>query len=115
VPGPRRLALRPLGRQGRPSPDEYTNQDAEASRAFARLVALVERQPDDFHLVWDWTPLREHLARSDAPPIPARREVLGKLLDAANRENKSAILAGLKEVQNEFTVRAGEPEGTSRE
>ena len=92
-----------------------TNQDAEASRAFARLVALVERQPDDFHLVWDWTPLREHLAQLDALPIPARREVLGKLLDAVGRENKTAILAGLKEVQKEFTVRAGEPKATSRE
>ncbi|MBV8555058.1 MAG: hypothetical protein JO116_05810, partial [Planctomycetaceae bacterium] len=79
------------------------------------LVALVERQPDDFHLVWDWTPLRDHLAQSNAPPIPARREVLRKLLDAVGRENKTAILAGIKEVQNEFTIRAGEPKGTSRE
>ena len=87
-----------------------THQDAEASRAFARLVALVERQPADFHLVWDWTDLRDHLANSKAPPIPARREPLRKLLDAVSRDhNKAAILAGLKEVQAAFPARAEEP------
>ena len=65
-----------------------THQDAEASRAFASLVALVERQPADFHLVWDWTPLRDHLANSKAPPIPARREPLRKLLDAVSRDKQ---------------------------
>ena len=87
-----------------------THQDAEASRAFASLVALVERQPADFHLVWDWTVLRDHLAKSEAPPIPARRELLRKLLDAVSRDNKAAILAGLKEVQEAFPARAEEPE-----
>ena len=47
-----------------------THQDAEAGRTFASLVALVERQPADFHLVWDWTPLRDHLANAKAPPLP---------------------------------------------
>ena len=31
-----------------------TNQATEACLAFASLVALVERQPDDFHLVCNW-------------------------------------------------------------
>ena len=84
-----------------------THQDAEAGRAFASLVALVERQPADFHLVWDWTDLRDHLANSKAPPIPDRREPLRKLLDAVSRDNnKAAILAGLKEVQAAFPARA---------
>ena len=88
-----------------------THQDAEAGRAFASLVALVERQPADFHLVWDWTDLRDHLANSKAPPLPARREPLRKLLDAVSRDNnKAAILAGLKEVQAAFPARAQEPE-----
>ena len=88
-----------------------THQDAEASRAFASLVALVERQPADFHLVWDWTDLRDHLANAKAPPLPNRREPLRKLLDAVSRDhNKAAILAGLKEVQEAFPARAEEPE-----
>ncbi len=88
-----------------------THQDAEASRTFASLVALVERQPADFHLVWDWTDLRDHLANPKAPPIPDRREPLRKLLDAVSRDNnKAAILAGLKEVQAAFPGRAEEPE-----
>src|SRR5271157_1368323 len=87
-----------------------TRQDTEAGRAFASLVALVERQPADFHLVWDWTDLRDHLSNSKAPPIPARREPLLKLLDAVSRDNnKAAILAGLKEVQATFPARAEEP------
>ena len=92
-----------------------THQDAEASRAFASLVALVERQPADFHLVWDWTDLRDHLANSKAPPIPDRREPLRKLLDAVSRDNKAAILAGLKEVQAAFPARAEEPALPSRQ
>ena len=93
-----------------------THQDAEASRTFASLVALVERQPADFHLVWDWTDLRDHLANSKAPPIPDRREPLRKLLDAVSRDNnKAAILAGLKEVQAAFPARAEEPALPSRQ
>jgi len=92
-----------------------THQDAEAGRTFARLVALVERQPANFHLVWDWTDLRDHLANSKAPPLPARRELLRKLLDAVGRDNKAAILAGLKEVQAAFPARAEEPEIPSRQ
>ena len=87
-----------------------THQDAEAGHTFASLVALVERQPADFHLIWDWTDLRDHLANSNAPPIPDRREPLRKLLDAVSRDhNKVAILAGLKEVQAAFPARAEEP------
>ena len=82
-----------------------TDQNAEASRAFASLVALIERQPDDFHLVWDWTPLRKLLAESKVPTLPARRESLKKLIDAVNRDNKAAILAGLEEAQGAFTGR----------
>ena len=93
-----------------------THQDAEASRAFASLVTLVERQPADFHLVWDWTDLRDHLANPKAPPIPDRREPLRKLLDAVRRDNnKAAILAGLKEVQAAFPARAEEPALPSRQ
>jgi hypothetical protein len=82
-----------------------TDQNAEASRSFASLVALIERQPDDFHLVWDWTSLRKLLAESKVPTLPARRESLNKLIDAVNRDNKAAILAGLEEAQGAFTGR----------
>ena len=93
-----------------------THQDVEAGRTFASLVALVERQPADFHLVWDWTDLRDHLANPKAPPIPDRREPLRKLLDAVSRDhNKAAILAGLKEVQAAFPARAEEPALPSRQ
>ena len=37
------------------------NQHAEASRSFEGLVALVERQPEDFHFPWDWDRLRNYL------------------------------------------------------
>ena len=68
-----------------------THQDAEAGRTFASLVALVERQPADFHLVWDWTDLRDHLANSKAPPLPARREPLrsSSTLSAATTRPRS--------------------------
>jgi tetratricopeptide (TPR) repeat protein len=82
---------------------------AEASRTFTNLVALVERQPDDFHLVWDWTPLRELLAESKVPALATRRASLQKLIDAVARENKAAILAGLKELQAAFRARAEGP------
>ena len=74
-----------------------TDEYVEASRAFASLVALIERQPDDFHLVWDWTPLRKLLAESKVPTLPARHESLKTQIDAVNRDNKAAILAGLEE------------------
>ena len=93
-----------------------TNENAEASRTLASLVTLIERQPADFHLVWDWTDLRDHLAHTKAPPLPARREPLRKLLDAVSRDNnKAAILAGLKEVQAAFPARAEEPALPSRQ
>ena len=82
-----------------------TDEDAEAGRAFASLVALIERQPDDFHLVWDWTPLRKLLTESKVTTLPARRERLKTLIDAVNRDNKAAILAGLEEAQGAFTGR----------
>jgi hypothetical protein len=82
------------------------NQDVEASRAFADLVALVERQPEDFRLVWDWKPLRELVAESKVPALSARRESLMKLIDAVDRDDRAAILAGLEEVRGAFTPRA---------
>jgi tetratricopeptide (TPR) repeat protein len=82
------------------------DRDTEASRAFTSLVALVERQPDDFYLVWDWATLRKLIAESKVPSIAARRGSLHKLIDAVDRDNKAAILAGLKEVQDAFTARA---------
>jgi tetratricopeptide (TPR) repeat protein len=88
------------------------DQNAEARRAFASLVALVERQPDDFHLVWDWAPLRKLIAESKVPALAARRgslQNLQKLIDAVDRANKAAILAGLKEIQDAFTARAEVP------
>ena len=81
-------------------------RDAEASRAFASLVALVARQPDDFYLIWDWAPLRKLIAESKLPTLSARRGSLQKLIDTVDRENKAAILAGFKEVQDAFTARA---------
>ena len=86
-----------------------TDQDAEARRTFASLVALIERQPDDFRLVWDWAPLRKLLAESKAPALSARRGSLQKLIDAVDRDHKAAMLAGLKEVQDAFAARAEVP------
>jgi hypothetical protein len=84
-------------------------QYAEASRDLASLVDLIESLPADFHLVWDWAPLRHHLEETNAVAVRARRESLLKLLSSVSRENKSAILAGLKEVQGEFTTLSKDP------
>ena len=87
-----------------------THQDAEARRAFASLVALVERQPADFHLVWDWTEISAITSRTRKHhPSRTVAQSLRKLLDAVSRDNKAAILAGLKEVQAAFPARAEEP------
>jgi hypothetical protein len=83
-----------------------TDQNTEASRAFASLVALVQRQPDDFRLVWDWAPLRNLIGESKVPSLVVRRENFQKLIDAVDRDNKAAILAGLEELRDAFTTRA---------
>jgi hypothetical protein len=82
---------------------------AEASRAFASLVGLVERQPDHFHLVWDWTLLRKLIAESKVPALASGRESLQKLIDAGAGDTKAAILAGLNELKDAFTARAAVP------
>jgi tetratricopeptide (TPR) repeat protein len=86
-----------------------TGHGEEARRTFGSLVALVERQPDDFRLVWEWTPLRKLVAESKAPSVSAHREGLQELIDAVARDNKAAILAGLKEVQDRLISRGDEP------
>jgi hypothetical protein len=85
------------------------DRNVEVSRAFTSLVTLVEHQPDDFYFVWDWAPLRELIAESKVPSVSARRGSLQKLIDAVARDNKAAILAGLKEVQDAFTTRPRTP------
>jgi hypothetical protein len=82
------------------------DQQAEAGSDFAGLVALVERQPGDFRLAWNWAPLRGLVAESKVPALSARREVLQKLFDAIGRDNKAGILAGLQEVRGAFTTPA---------
>jgi tetratricopeptide (TPR) repeat protein len=71
------------------------DQMAEARRALASLVGLIEQQPDDFCLVWDWSRLRTLLEESQLPTLTAHRRSLEKLIDAVSRDNKAAILAGL--------------------
>jgi hypothetical protein len=86
-----------------------TDHGDEARRTFGSLLALVEHQPDDFRLVWDWAPLRKLVAESKAPSVSAHRESLQKLIDAVGRGNKAAILAGLKEVRDQLPLRGDEP------
>jgi hypothetical protein len=81
------------------------DQQDEADRDFADLVALIRRQPEDFRLAWDWSSLRKLVAESNVPAISARRESLKKLIDAVDRDNRAAILAGLEEVRSAFTTR----------
>ena len=87
-----------------------THQDAEAGRAFASLVTLVERQPPDFHLVWDWQPLRSYLKETEINHVKAHRQVLLQLLDAVSRDKRQAILDGLKDVQAELSRLHEKPE-----
>ena len=85
-----------------------TDQSNEAKHMFESLVTLVERQPDDFHLFWDWARLRKLVAESKAPSLSAHRESLQKLIDAVDRDNKTQILAGIREAQGALTA-PGEP------
>jgi hypothetical protein len=97
-----------------------TDQRDKARGTFQSLVALVERQPDDFHLVWNWARLRKLVAESMeasvagavagfSASLSTHREGLQKLIDAVAKENKAAILAGLKEVQDQLLSRGNEP------
>ena len=88
---------------------------AAGAAGLGARVALVERQPDDFRLVWDWTRLRSFLARSEIETIKARRKTLLGLLDAVAREDRKAILEGLKAIQSEFPAQADGPEKAPRE
>jgi tetratricopeptide (TPR) repeat protein len=78
-------------------------QDAQARRALAELVAMIERQPDDFQLVWEWSTLRTFLAESADPAIVAHCETLSKLLDALEPgRDRKALLAKLKSLNGSF-------------
>jgi hypothetical protein len=91
-----------------------TGEDGESSRTFASLVALVERQPDDFHLAWDWDLLRTLIQTSETVGIKARRDPLLRLLDAVSRDDRRAILDGLKRVQGAFPVPDTDPKKEHR-
>ncbi len=78
-------------------------------RSVASLVGRVERQPDNCHLVWDWTLLRKLIAESKLPALASRRESQQKLIDAGARDAKAAILAGPNELKDAFTARAAVP------
>jgi hypothetical protein len=78
-------------------------------RTLGSLVALIERQPDDFQLVWDWAPLRNLVAESKLPALSSHREGVQKLIGAVERDNKAAILAGLKEAHDALRIQAEIP------
>jgi hypothetical protein len=83
--------------------DAATERNADASRDFAALVALIKQQPDDFHLVWDWSQLRSLITVSDALGAKAHRQALLDLLDAVSRNNRQPILDGLTELELVFS------------
>jgi tetratricopeptide (TPR) repeat protein len=83
-----------------------TGDDRQASRTFASLTGLVERQPDDFRMAWEWDPLHSLIQTSETEAIKTRRESLHRLLDAVSQANRLAILDGLKQLQEEFPSQA---------
>jgi hypothetical protein len=86
-----------------------SGRDADAGRVLGELVAMVERQPDEFRLVWEWATLRKFLADSQDPVVVARREGLTKLLDALEPDrDRAALLAGLKGLAGAFPGPGGE-------
>jgi tetratricopeptide (TPR) repeat protein len=87
------------------------DQEGEASYAFASLIGLVRRQPEDFRLIWDWSPAREIIAKSTVPAISVRREGLNYLITAVTRDNKAAMLADLEKAKTVFATRAEGPKG----
>ncbi|HKM53698.1 MAG TPA: hypothetical protein VJY33_09830 [Isosphaeraceae bacterium] len=70
----------------------------------------MERQPDDFHLVWDRAPVRSLIKESKDEGIKARREPLLHLLDPVSRNKRQANLDGLKDVQAELSRLHEKPE-----
>jgi hypothetical protein len=83
--------------------DAASGRDAEARRALAELVGLVERQKGDFRLVWKWSTLRASLAESKEPVVVGRREGLSKLLDALEPgRDRDALRADLKRLAGAF-------------
>jgi hypothetical protein len=92
-----------------------TNRDAEAGRQLASLIALIERQPDDFRLVWDWGQLRSLITRSEAVGVQAHRQALLGILEAVSRDKRHAILNGLKEVEGAFLGQSKNPKKAPRE
>jgi len=74
-------------------------QNAETRRVLADLVALVERQPDDFRLAWNWDRLRDFITGSKAEGIKVHRELLLGLIDAVSQDDREAILAGLNKIK----------------
>jgi hypothetical protein len=92
-----------------------SDQNTEARRTFGSLAALIERQPENFRLVWNWARLQKLIGESKTPSLSAHRESLQKLIDAVARDNKAAMLAGLKQVQDAFTAPAKRPENRPQE
>ena len=80
-----------------------SGKDAEAGRALAELVGLVEGQAGDFRLVWNWSPLRTSLAESKDEAVVARREKLSQWLDALQPgRDREALLADLRKLAQAF-------------
>jgi hypothetical protein len=86
-----------------------SGDEAAARRTLSNLLALIDHQPDNFHLVWNWGPLQEAVAKADAKAVKAYRKPLLRLLDAVSRDKRQAILDGLKEVQGGFSGKAEDP------
>lgn len=85
-----------------------------AGRDLDALTGWVGRQPADFRLGWDWEPLGSFLARSESGGIRAHRGALLRLMDAASRGNRAAILAGLKDAKAGLATGAGVPKEAPR-
>jgi len=79
--------------------------DSEARRLLVELVALVERQPHDFRLAWNWKPLRDFITESKAEGIKVHRDPLLRLIDAVSRGDRAAILGGLEATRKVLAVR----------
>jgi len=85
-----------------------------AGRDLDALMALIERQPADFRIAWDWGPLKTFVAGSEFEAVKPRRRPLVRLVDAASGGNRAAILAGLKDAKAELATGAGVPKEAAR-
>ena len=70
-------------------------------------LKVIERQPKEFRIGWDFSWLRGIIEQSDAEALAAHRAFLLGVLDAASKGSREAVLSGLRRLRQRPDVRDG--------